>query len=46
MTKSDISDKNTRIMNMVVVLVWLVVFMVMVLGIVFPVVFFISLKTV
>lgn len=46
MTKSDISDKNTRIMNMVVVLVWLVVFMVMVLGILFPVVFFISLKSV
>jgi len=46
MTKKDITDKNTRIMGMVIILVWLVVFMVMVLGIVFPVVFFISLKRV
>jgi len=33
-------------MSMVVILVWLVVFMIVVLGIVFPVVFFISLKEV
>jgi diguanylate cyclase (GGDEF)-like protein len=46
MAKNELSDKNSRIMGIVIILVWLVVFMVMILGIVFPVVFFISLKKV
>ena len=46
MTEKESSEKNSRIMRIVIILVWLVVFMVMILGIVFPVVFFISLKKV
>jgi diguanylate cyclase (GGDEF)-like protein len=46
MVKNDVSNKNSRIIGIVIILVWLVVFMVMILGIVFPVVFFISLKRV
>jgi diguanylate cyclase (GGDEF)-like protein len=38
------TTKNSRIMNMVIILVWLVVFMIIVLGIVFPLVFLTSLK--
>ncbi len=46
MAEKDASEKNSRIMRIVIILVWLVVFMVMILGIVFPVVFFVSLKKV
>lgn len=46
MAKNELHDKNSRIMNMVVILVWLVVFMIIILGIFFPVVSFISLKEV
>lgn len=46
MAKSDIKDKNARIVNLVVVLIWLVVFLIVILGIVFPLVYISSLKEV
>jgi diguanylate cyclase (GGDEF)-like protein len=46
MAKNASADKNTQIMNMVIVLVWLVVFMIIILGIFFPLVFLTSLRQV
>jgi diguanylate cyclase (GGDEF)-like protein len=46
MTKTDIRDKNARIVKLVVVLIWLVVFLIVILGIVFPLVYISSLKDV
>jgi len=46
MTKTDIKDKNARIVKLVVVLIWLVVFLIVILGIVFPLVYISSLKEV
>ena len=46
MNKTDMRDKNARIVNLVVVLIWLVVFLIVVLGIVFPLVYISSLRDV
>lgn len=44
MAKTASAGKNTQVMNMVIVLVWLVVFMIIVLGIFFPLVFLTSMR--
>ncbi len=46
MAKTTNGKKNERIMNLVTILVWQVAVMAILLGIVFPVIFFLSLKAV
>lgn len=46
MAQSDITEKNSRIMKMVIILIWLVVFLIIILGIAFPLVYIKSMKDV
>lgn len=46
MASPDVEEKNARILNMVVILIWLEVFLIIILGIVFPLIYLDSIKKV